>query len=668
MPPRVIHITHKSRLHAEKAASKWRQLNPGWQLRVSDDDDCRQFLETLSARHAEVWDWIGSGPIRADFWRVCKLRAQGGLYVDADINPHAPIDDFVCPKADFVCVIGRSNQDWGVFNPHFLWAPAGNAHLGAMENRWLATDTSTPWTEKDYWRNSVVFFMTDECRAVLGDDRLVPDTVFEVNGQIYQWLLEVWDGKNSHSTINLWKGRLVLHARGVEYDQESHSFVDDQHLPVGSLRHAFKDGWSEGQFPISGRGSTHAASRGICQVLSRLCKLGDVPAVTSITDLGCGDLTWMGPWLRQHPQVRYTGMDVMLSSLQIARQRAPPNAQVLELDASADVIPAADLLLERDVIQHLPYDLGMQLLHNVARSQATWFLGTLDLRAGNAPDMAAPDFRPLNLLAKPFSLPTPHSIFSEEKPGGFAPHEKWYGLWGVEELALALIPSEVILQSLRVHTVNDVSLVRCGSSGDGGYVMGDTFAACTLALSYGVGDNCHWDTELMWQAPNCVLHQYDHTVREPPARAARLIFHCEPGTPLSCQEHMLQLLPGQKVPILKMDIEGAEWNILDVLDLNLLTQFDQIILEVHTVGSDPWLHARVLRKLAQHFWLVHAHGNNWGEAVLLHHCIIPSVLELSYVNKHGRTAQPASALSTHLDVRNNPNAPEFHLGLPFLSK
>ena len=72
--------------------------------------------------------------------------------------------------------------------------------------------------------------------------------------------------------------------------------------------------------------------------------------------------------------------------------------------------------------------------------------------------------------------------------------------------------------------------------------------------------------------------------------------------------------------MLKMDVEGAEWDVLLKLSDQVLTRFSHIVLEAHGVYRNinnptrilSYLKRyKVLEKLKKYFHLVHVHANNF---------------------------------------------------------
>ena len=71
--------------------------------------------------------------------------------------------------------------------------------------------------------------------------------------------------------------------------------------------------------------------------------------------------------------------------------------------------------------------------------------------------------------------------------------------------------------------------------------------------------------------------------------------------------------------ILKMDVEGAEWEILSCINENILARFDQIVLEYHELlaadKEKEKLIFSALSKINSKHKLIHLHGNNMGTSI-----------------------------------------------------
>lgn len=198
-------------------------------------------------------------------------------------------------------------------------------------------------------------------------------------------------------------------------------------------------------------------------------------------------------------------------------------------------------------------------------------------------------------------------------------------------------------QALKVHTVDGYELVRVGlRDSDGGYIMVHDFKPNGIAYSFGISDEISWDAVLSALGYN--IFMYDHTINSLPLQSDQFHFFQEgiAGTdienkPLKTLKYYIgrnQHILNQHM-ILKMDVEGAEWDFLETVNKSTLEQFDQIIFEFHDIiqTQDGDRIISLLEKLNKTHQLIHLHGNNTGTHIKIGDSIIPNVLEATYVNK-----------------------------------
>jgi len=198
-----------------------------------------------------------------------------------------------------------------------------------------------------------------------------------------------------------------------------------------------------------------------------------------------------------------------------------------------------------------------------------------------------------------------------------------------------------LMQPLAPHRATAVEKARVGAAGDGGYVMLDDFRGIDAAYSLGIGADVSWDLAVAQRG--IPVFQYDHTVEEPPAAHERFHFHRQKigAQPDAARQTVSlgQLLrhhghEGQNL-ILKIDIDGAEWEVLDAMDENLFPCFRQMVCELHDLNRfvDPAWYARaarVIAKLTRHHRLVHVHGNNYVAPFWNGFADFPDVLEATF--------------------------------------
>jgi len=226
------------------------------------------------------------------------------------------------------------------------------------------------------------------------------------------------------------------------------------------------------------------------------------------------------------------------------------------------------------------------------------------------------------------------------------------------------------LDQLNTRLVPGARLKRFGNPGDGGYLMLDQFQSNSILISVGIGNDVSFDFDLIDTIGARAVLQIDHTIGiEPPRIDPRVIFipkmmsSKDSFTSVTLEE-MVRKLPADVPLILKMDIEGSEWEVLEATSVDTLSRFDQICIEFHNFhetvknGFDSRFNA--LKKLNLVFDIVHVHANNWGKFELLANRAVPDVFEVTYVNK---TLLPES-LSRNLcslDYPNHPDRPDIRL-------
>ena len=88
--------------------------------------------------------------------------------------------------------------------------------------------------------------------------------------------------------------------------------------------------------------------------------------------------------------------------------------------------------------------------------------------------------------------------------------------------------------------------------------------------------------------------------------------------------------------ILKMDIEGFEYQTIYHADPEVLSKFSQIVIEFHDIiNYTNLLIIPVLQKLNEQFQCVHIHGQDVSPIVRVgDNRILPNYIEVTYLNKN----------------------------------
>lgn len=162
--------------------------------------------------------------------------------------------------------------------------------------------------------------------------------------------------------------------------------------------------WSYGRddIPLSGEGSSLAATQILRDALPRL--LQEMEA-RRILDVGCGDFTWMRS---VELPCDYIGVDLVPSVIEANWNRFASRKREFRLcDAVQDPLPAADVVLCREMLFHLSFSDALAALQNMLSTGCTHLLLTSDRGTSFNSDIESGDFRLLNLQRRPLSFPDP---------------------------------------------------------------------------------------------------------------------------------------------------------------------------------------------------------------------------------------------------------------------
>jgi hypothetical protein len=224
---------------------------------------------------------------------------------------------------------------------------------------------------------------------------------------------------------------------------------------------------------------------------------------------------------------------------------------------------------------------------------------------------------------------------------------------------------EAILAELQPVVLKNCTLKRFGSANDGGYLMCENLIEPLDAVySYGVGSNDDWGCELSrrYHAP---VHQYDcFDPAQPTCKGGTFVFHneCVGNRSGYTGSHLFDTLENQirkngdtgRRLIIKMDIEGGEWDSLLAASEELLASIPQITMEMH--GFDDPKIVEVLRKLKRNFYPANLHFNNWSCTPKA--APLPAwAYQVHWVNKHIDVPDPAAPFPAPMSPLNAPDSP-----------
>ena len=223
----------------------------------------------------------------------------------------------------------------------------------------------------------------------------------------------------------------------------------------------------------------------------------------------------------------------------------------------------------------------------------------------------------------------------------------------------------LLFRELQPVRLSNCTFERFGEEADGGYLMcGNLLRYSQVAYSYGINGYDGWGCGMAARLAS-TTHQYDcFNLEEPACAAGRTQFHplCVAGRasvdgegrafePLT--EQIARNGDAFRRLVVKMDVEGAEWETLLRTPDEVLRRFDQLTIEMH--GVDRPVHVAVVRKLKRTFHVAHLHINNYscGDR----YRPFPGwAYEVLFVNKRLARRLPGAVTLPHpLDTPNNPD-------------
>lgn len=204
-----------------------------------------------------------------------------------------------------------------------------------------------------------------------------------------------------------------------------------------------------------------------------------------------------------------------------------------------------------------------------------------------------------------------------------------------------------LVEALSLLTPYDVNVgkIRIGPRGDGGYVMADILDPKQDVLSYGISTEYQFDHELAARGHRVFM--FDHTIDGIDRTHENMRWFKEgvggksdwAAKIYSIEEHLEKHRIAGDHLILKMDVEGAEYDSIPALSDATLERFDQIVLEAHhlkKLGEARFRRSfvRLFEKITGKFTLFHVHANNYrgfDSLGVVEGMLVANIVELSFV-------------------------------------
>ena len=231
-------------------------------------------------------------------------------------------------------------------------------------------------------------------------------------------------------------------------------------------------------------------------------------------------------------------------------------------------------------------------------------------------------------------------------------------------------PNDRLRQSLFAElqpvALTNCELKRFGEVNDGGYgLCANLLDGVQSGYSYGISGYDGWGCQVSRQR-KIKVHEYDcFNLTEPRCPGGATIFHaeCVAGKRSTDEAGRLFETPEQQIAkngdagrhlVVKMDVEGAEWETFLETPAAVFSQIDQLAVEFHGANRQRFLDT--ITKLKRFFYVASLHINNYSCSTEV--APFPGwAYEVLLVNKRlgipdpsGRRASPSAA--------NAPNNPQ----------
>lgn len=177
-----------------------------------------------------------------------------------------------------------------------------------------------------------------------------------------------------------------------------------------------------------------------------------------------------------------------------------------------------------------------------------------------------------------------------------------------------------LFDELQPQRLANCDLARFGEPRDGGYlVCRNLLDDVRAAYSYGIGGYDGWGCDIS-TARSIPVHQYDcFDLRQPACPTGDPRFHPECVSSAKFRDtdgRSFDIISSQvrangdaaRRLVVKIDVEGAEWEAFAQVEDAVLAQIDQLVVEFHGVDESRFL--SVIRRLKARFVLAHLHFNN----------------------------------------------------------
>ena len=242
----------------------------------------------------------------------------------------------------------------------------------------------------------------------------------------------------------------------------------------------------------------------------------------------------------------------------------------------------------------------------------------------------------------------------------------------------------------------NTNLTRLGRNHDGGYIIDKTIVKnCNTLITFGLGPDWSFELDYIRNNKNVSIFMYDYTVSSYPYikevikyskrfltlranyksvsdritylknyldffKIKNVSFFKEKITfPIKNKidtdiDKVFSRIPKKEQVVLKSDIEGSEYEIIDEI-IKYSDRIEMLIFEFHWIDQNEETFINSVKKLQRNFDIIHIHGNNHFDKLPSG---LPIIIEMTLINKKNNKDVKKEYV-THfpvkgLDKSNNP--------------
>jgi hypothetical protein len=226
--------------------------------------------------------------------------------------------------------------------------------------------------------------------------------------------------------------------------------------------------------------------------------------------------------------------------------------------------------------------------------------------------------------------------------------------------------------------VKDGKYVRVGKSNDGGYIMLDNAHKNQIdaAYSFGISNDVSWDEVIADSGVDVFM--YDPTIKKLPKPHPKFHFFKTGITGHEKKNNfstLRELIANNghatyNNMIMKMDVEGCEWDGFLETPLEVMNQFSQFMVEFHDLSYAVYNSTyssivAALKKINQTHQSIHIHANNGFIPLWIADLVLPGSLEVTYIRRadvKDTLIANTRQFPTEIDQPNRINWPDIYLG------